>query len=331
MSNTDRSCRTRTLLLKGKTLSSFQKNNPEIRSLQGSIGQESEYQYKKIGDNVNTACCGPILQACSKPDSVTNLTLEAIDAGSLPNSIIITVSWDASPSATSYTITADSEIINTVFITSTSANVDVIWNSPDDIIFTVTANNSCGSSPGVSGNIAPCFLAGSLVHMADGSTKPIEDVLVGDSVLGAFGETNTVLALHRPLLGNYHMVHINSNHYTSAHHPHVTVDKKFVCAEPSVVENQTYGHEHIVINANGEEELRMLYGLNKGRVQQLQIGTLLKGVYGEIPVETIEFIDMPADTQLYNLVVSGSHTYNVDGYAVTGWPREDDFNYDTWS
>ena len=39
---------------------------------------------------------------------------------------------------------------------------------------------------------------------------------------------------------------------------------------------------------------------------------------------------MPSDTQLYNLVVGGSHTYHVDGYAVTGWPREDDFDYDRW-
>jgi hypothetical protein len=39
---------------------------------------------------------------------------------------------------------------------------------------------------------------------------------------------------------------------------------------------------------------------------------------------------MPEDTQLYNLVIGGSHTYHVDGYAVTGWPREDDFDYDLW-
>jgi hypothetical protein len=334
MSNTDRSCRTRTLLLKGKTLSSFQKNNSGIPSLKGSNGQESEYQFKKIGDTVNTGCCGTVSQPCSTPDSVTNLVsnLDAITGSSDPYIVTITLSWDASPSATSYTILSDHTIISITPVNSTSSVVEFSWSSPyNEIIFTVIANNSCGSSPGQTGSVAPCFLAGSLVYMADGTTKYIEDILVGDSVIGAFGEINTVLALHRPLLGNYHMVHINSNHFTSAHHPHITFDKKFVCVEPSVVENETYGREHIVINQNGDEELRMLYGLNKGRVQQLQVGTLLKGIHGEIPVETIEFADMPADTQLYNLVVSGSHTYNVDGYAVTGWPREDDFNYDTWS
>lgn len=39
---------------------------------------------------------------------------------------------------------------------------------------------------------------------------------------------------------------------------------------------------------------------------------------------------MSPDTQLYNLVIDGSHTYHVDGYAVTGWPKEDDFDYDVW-
>jgi hypothetical protein len=29
--------------------------------------------------------------------------------------------------------------------------------------------------------------------------------------------------------------------------------------------------------------------------------------------------------------MSGSHTYHVDGYAVTGWPSEHDFDYDTWN
>jgi hypothetical protein len=158
----------------------------------------------------------------------------------------------------------------------------------------------------------------------------IEDIAVGDLLLGAFGEVNEVLALHRPLLGSYYMVHINGDHYTSAHHPHVTADKQFVCAEPAIVDNETYGREHIVLNAAGEEELRMLHGLKKGRVQLLETGMALKVVDGSRLVESIVRADIPADTQLYNLVVGGSHTYHVDGYAVTGWPREDDFDYDAW-
>lgn len=167
--------------------------------------------------------------------------------------------------------------------------------------------------------------------MADGSTKPIEEILVGDLVLGAYGEINEVLALHRPTLGSAQMCRINGEHSSTSHHPHVSVDRGFYCMHPSVVETTTYGREHEVINAAGEKELRMLHGLAAGRVRELVAGIELKVVSGGRIVESLELYDLPADTQLYNLVVGGSHTYHVDGYAVTGWPREDDFDYDTWT
>ena len=74
-----------------------------------------------------------------------------------------------------------------------------------------------------------------------------------------------------------------------------------------------------------------LKGLKPERIQKLQTGIQLKTIEGSREVVTLEEYSLPSDTQLYNLVVSGSHTYHVDGYAVTGWPREDDFDYDIWS
>jgi len=38
----------------------------------------------------------------------------------------------------------------------------------------------------------------------------------------------------------------------------------------------------------------------------------------------------PHDFVLYNLILGGSHTYHVNGYLVTGWPQDVDFNYATW-
>ena len=74
----------------------------------------------------------------------------------------------------------------------------------------------------------------------------------------------------------------------------------------------------------------MLYGLAPERINKLTTGVELKTIEGSRVVNTLEVYSMPPETQLYNLVVGGSHTYHVDGYAVTGWPREDDFNYDLW-
>lgn len=346
--NKDTSYTTRALLLKSRTLANFHQQNPTVREFVNVQGEDSQYVSRRVGQqsyitqndlgtrSIQIACCNipdaspPV--ACNVPANVSNLVLTLVNSGIDPNTIIVNVAWDASPTATSYTILSDHTIISITELTPTSFDVLFDWPSPySDVLFTVLANNTCGSSSGESGTVAPCFLAGSLVQMADGSSKCIEDILVGDSILGAFGEINTVIALHRPLLGNYHMVHMNNNHMTSAHHPHITLTKQFVCVEPTIVEEATYGHEHIVIDEHGKETLRMLHGLKKGRVQSLTPGMILKGISEGILVDTIVFVDMPADTQLYNLVVSGSHTYYVDGYAVTGWPREDDFNYDTWT
>lgn len=276
-------------------------------------------QHKRIYNN----CC--LTPACS-PGTITGLTS---DSGS-----IINVSWDALPGATSYVVTTTTEDGYPAIITYPSATSAQIDYNGGEIYFrmvTVTAITACGNTSSEI-EVNPCFLAGSLVHMADGGTKAIEDVLVNDLVIGAFGEINRVLALHRPILGsNAKMCKINNEHSTTNHHPHVSVDKKFYCGDPDLVSGTTYGHKHKVIDENGDVVDRMLDGLAKERILQLVTGIELKTIEGYRVVETIEVYSMPEDTQLYNLVIGGSHTYHVDGYAVTGWPSELDFDYDSWS
>lgn len=125
------------------------------------------------------------------------------------------------------------------------------------------------------------------------------------------------------------MVRINDEHSSTAHHPHVGTDRGFYCAAPSALSN-TYGQDHDVLNAIGQTEMRFLSGLKSGRVQMYKIGMSLKTAEGSRILNTLDPYTLPADTQLYNLVVSGIHTYHLDGYAVTGWPGEEDFDYDTW-
>ena len=127
------------------------------------------------------------------------------------------------------------------------------------------------------------------------------------------------------------MCKINDEHSTTNHHPHISADKKFFCGNPDIVSNTTYGKVHKVIDGEGNVVDRMLHGLKKDRIQLLQLGVELKTVEGSRITKSLETYSMPEDTQLYNLVIGGSHTYHVDGYAVTGWPREDDFDYDAWA
>lgn len=240
-----------------------------------------------------------------------------------------TISWTPVSGATSYTVTTDSVYysISPSTLSGTSTTMTALPGWSSEPIITVTAN--CGATGTITSGM-PCFLAGSLVRMADGSDKVIEDVQVGDIVVGAFGEHNEVLALHRPLLGLAKMCKINDEHSTTNHHPHISVDKQFYCGNPELVSTATYGRTHIVYDATGAAVERMLHGLLPERIKQLVVGVDLKTIEGSRAVRELEVYEMPEDTQLYNLVVAGSHTYHVDGYAVTGWPREDDFDYDAW-
>jgi Hom_end-associated Hint len=175
-----------------------------------------------------------------------------------------------------------------------------------------------------------CFLAGTPVTMADGSIKKIEDVKVGEYVMGAFGEANIILAKDDPFLGNRYMYRINGEHETSDDHPHVSVDKKFYAPEEGPA-HEEWGNFFDCELEDGSHEMWLNVGLTKRKVQKMTTGIELVTQGGSKVVDTIEKYQLPPDTKLYNFVVGGSHTYLVNGYAVTGWPREDDFDYDTWT
>jgi hypothetical protein len=238
----------------------------------------------------------------------------------------ITLTWEPLTNGTVYLITQPG-ISPQAFEILTPTSGNYYTNNSDTEIKVYGHISGCSDA---SGSIMPCFLQGSIVTMADNTTKAIENVCVGDMVLGAFGEHNQVISLHRPLLGNGTMTNINNDHLTSSHHPHISMDKQFYSVNPALVISNTYGKTHTVLDENMVPYERFLSGLNPERIKEMELGVQLKTVEGSKEVTYLETYEMAPDTQLYNLVVSGSHTYYVDGYAVTGWPNEDDFNYDTW-
>jgi hypothetical protein len=166
--------------------------------------------------------------------------------------------------------------------------------------------------------------------MADGNYKPIEDVQVGEYVTGADGEANLVLALHRPTLGHNPLYLINGEHATSANHPHLRADMTGFLACDVADLDRVWGSVERVLTARGEERWRNV-GMRRDRVATMREGDQLMIAGATVTVGSIKRLDMAPETQLYNLAVSGSHTYNVNRYWVTGWPREDDYNYDCWS
>lgn len=282
-----------------------------------------------FNDRRVNACCNKINVVCDTT-SITGVSTTS-DFTPDPNGIFSefahgwTIIWDPIPNGQVFRLSQPDNVPQAFeLLTPTSAN----FYANDYLLITVHARVT--GCPTISGEVAPCFFLGALVTMADGNTKVIEDVRVGDVVLGAFGELNQVLALHRPLLGKNTMTNINNDHHTSSHHPHISFDKKFYAVKPAVVMSDTYGQSHEVLDENMVPYKRFLAGLKTGRVQEMEVGVILKTVEGSRPVTFLDTYEMAPETQLYHLVVNGSHTYYVNGYAVTGWPNEEDFDYDVW-
>jgi hypothetical protein len=210
-------------------------------------------------------------------------------------------------------------------------DIDLTLYDIDTISISLTVSNSCSSESG-EGAVQPfCFLAGSPVALADGTSKPIEQVVVGDRVIGAFGEINTVTGTLSNRLGFVPITNINGEHKTTAPHPHITVDHKLSCTDTLTLTKFAYGRSFPLKGADGKIEARVIKGVSRERIEKLQIGTVLQTLTGPRPVTSLEKIRMPASTRVYHLTTDGSHSYTVDGYAVAGGATEEDFDYDTWT
>ena len=178
-----------------------------------------------------------------------------------------------------------------------------------------------------------CFLKGSPVAMADGTFKPIEDVQVGEYLLGAHGAVNPVLALNRPLLGDRMMSNINGEHMTTLDHAHLRPDNTFGAVSLYEYVHGENNTVQSVITAEGDVEQWLLPGFAEADmdlITQIEPGDYLVTVDGTRPVTTLEEVKLPADTQLYNFVMGGDHTYFVSDYCVTGFLNGIDFDYRNW-
>ncbi len=142
-----------------------------------------------------------------------------------------------------------------------------------------TAENcsqDCGSGGG------GCFLAGTLITMADGTTKPIESIQVGDMILAFDEQTQTM----KP-------------------------DK--------VAKLLRHPPEDTYLIVNSHLKVTSIHRvLSKGEwipIGQLKVGDTLTNAQGqEVPIESIVLVKEKID--IYNFEVNPYHTYVADGYIV---------------
>jgi cysteine-rich repeat protein len=177
------------------------------------------------------------------------------------------------------------------FITSGESCDDGNTNNND------SCRNDCTINPTPSGGgpgaYYVCFIAQTKISMADGTTKNIEDVQIGDILKGE-KTNNKVLAFHRPPKSEGVIYGFNGEK------PFVTEEHPF---------KTTQGWKSINPDKTRQENIGI-------EVTQLSVGDTLITETGNTYIFSIESKKVPETTHLYNFVLSGDRTYFADGYLV---------------
>jgi hypothetical protein len=191
-------------------------------------------------------------------------------------------------------------------------------------------NCQCACSTDSAGDCGgTCFLGDALVTMADGSTKRIDEIQIGDKVDGGFGYKNKVLAYHVGPIASNKLFTINGTHKTTPEHRHWTTDG---WAALDVGKATTDYTTVVTVNNDGTQAPRLNKRFRNTPVQTLKVGMTLVTETGELEkIESIvEDTSYPAHTPVYTLIMGGSHTHIANGKIVSGWAHDEDFDYSTW-
>ncbi|NVN97298.1 hypothetical protein HXX01_03665 [Candidatus Nomurabacteria bacterium] len=137
-----------------------------------------------------------------------------------------------------------------------------------------------------------CFVADTKVILADGSTKNIQDVKIGD-VLKGESTNNTVLGFHQPKLNGKLYSFNGGRYFVTEEHPFKT----------------TNGWKSINPKKTANENIGI-------KVTELKVGDTLITDTGHVLLKTVKSKVGKDDTQLYNFKLDGDHTYYADGYLV---------------
>ena len=155
--------------------------------------------------------------------------------------------------------------------------------------FITSAVNSCTS---YTIPLTSCFTADTLVELANGTTKNIQDVKVGDILKGE-KTNNKVLGLHRPDLNGKLYSFNGGRYFVTEEHPFKTTDGwKSINPEKTKLEN---------------------IGIT---VTTLKVGDTLITENGKVLLRTIDSKEGKDNTELFNFILDGDHTYYADGYLV---------------
>lgn len=232
-------------------------------------------------------------------------------------------SWDPAMTFSKYSMTVSQYQVGDVIETADGSGFEIVSieeytdQDPDQTIynFVLDGNNtyiadnlvvhnkgvgvgSCGSSAGSGTGCCCCFVAGTLITMSDGSRKAIEDVTIGDIVLGQNMMHNTVYELLRPMLvetGASLMAFNGGKPFMASDHPVWIRNHGWKSYDPEMTFNK--------------------YGLTVGKYAQGDV-VETEDQTGFVIESIEEYIDQDQTQTIYNLRVDGNNTYIANGLVV---------------
>lgn len=203
--------------------------------------------------------------------------------------------------------------------------ITFIGNPP--LIGSVGASGAHGSPSSIadSCNCSCCFTENTQILMEDHTYKNIQDVVIGDRVIGAFGDINEVIYLQRPSGKNQKIYNINGLNSTDEHGI-VNGERNGFGYISLISAIRNVGTWHDSIDKFGNQIKLFLKGFttDKIKTEEISSDSEIYTICGSVKAE-VSLTDMETDT-LYHLVLTGgSKTYCADGVFVSGWCDEESF------
>ncbi|HHQ4760653.1 TPA: hypothetical protein ACSP8C_001013, partial [Aeromonas veronii] len=154
-----------------------------------------------------------------------------------------------------------------------------------------------------------CFIAGTRITMADGSTRPIETLRVGEQVLDQHGGSNRILAIERVILGKRRLYGINDlPPFFTAEHPLLTT-RGWAAISPAMTRTENPQLAVLPLFTGMQIMCRPAPAMVTGNLAlQPQPELLL--------VESLCWIEASPTTALFNLLLDGSHNYIANELIV---------------
>jgi hypothetical protein len=148
--------------------------------------------------------------------------------------------------------------------------------------------------------------------MGDGSERRIDEVDVGDWVLGSSGQPNLVLHVERPALGERLLYAFNDDddYFVTAEHPFLTTAGwKSIDPRVTAVEGPMIDVEHLV---PGDRIFAAQPRPPAGTCGNVLEATKLE----EITLARLRGRPDDPSTTVYNLKLDDDHTYFANGFVV---------------